>query len=65
MTSERDQLFSFRIAQSKSGSRGKRHNHIHYAATPRIRACSHYSQRFDDECKAEKRQENDVQFFKT
>jgi RHS repeat-associated protein len=30
-----------------------------------IRACSHYSQRFDDECKAEKRQENDVQFFKT
>ena len=29
------------------------------------RACSHYSQRFDDECKAEKRQENDVQFFKT
>jgi DNA-binding response OmpR family regulator len=30
-----------------------------------IRACSHYSQCFDDECKAEKRQEDDVQFFKT
>jgi hypothetical protein len=29
------------------------------------RACSHYSQCFDDECKAEKRQEDDVQFFKT
>jgi plasmid stabilization system protein ParE len=33
--------------------------------TLRTRACSHYSQCFDDECKAEKRQEDDVQFFKT
>jgi hypothetical protein len=32
--------------------------------TEGARACSHYSQRFDDECKTEKRQENDVQFFK-
>src|ERR1035437_9693691 len=33
--------------------------------TTQSRACSHYSQCFDDECKAEKRQEDDVQFFKT
>ena len=32
---------------------------------PSARACSHYSQCFDDKCKAEKRQEDDVQFFKT
>jgi hypothetical protein len=30
-----------------------------------VRACSHYPQRFDDERKAEKRQEHDVEFFKT
>src|ERR1700733_10325014 len=30
-----------------------------------IRACSHYPERFDDKRKAEKRQEHDVQFFKT
>ena len=29
-----------------------------------VGACSHYSQRFDDECKAEKRQEDDVPFSK-
>ena len=29
------------------------------------RACSHYPQRFDDKRKAEKRQEHDVEFFKT
>jgi hypothetical protein len=37
----------------------------HWLATLRhdyhfARACSHYSQRLDDECKAEKRQEDDV-----
>ena len=40
-------------------------NHQSIVALFSSRACSHYSQRFDDECKAEKRQENDVQFFKT
>src|SRR5208283_3376747 len=28
------------------------------------RACSHYSQRFDDECEAQESQKQDVEFFK-
>jgi hypothetical protein len=32
--------------------------------SPETRACSHYSQRFNDECKTEEGQKENVEFFK-